>query len=166
MALPRTPSQTVGPFFSFGLCTRPMNELVAPDSERAVEVRGRVLDGDEQPVPDALLEVWQQGLGAGFGRCGTDDRGEYRFVIAPPHPVEGQAPHLAVLVFARGLLKPLLTRLYMPDDPANASDPVLTGLPDDEARTMIALREGDRLRFDIHLQGERQTAFFGVGGGS
>jgi protocatechuate 3,4-dioxygenase, alpha subunit len=160
MGLPRTPSQTVGPFFSFGLCTRPMNELVAPGSPGAIELRGRVLDGHGQPVPDALVEIWREGLGAGFGRCGTDDQGEYGFWIATPPAVVGQAPHLAVLVFARGLLKPLLTRLYVPDDPANEADPVLSGTPAEQAATMIAARDGDRLRFDIHLQGERQSAFF------
>ncbi len=160
MGLPRTPSQTVGPFFSFGLCTRPLNELVPPGSEAAVRVRGRVLDGSGQPLADALVEVWHQGLGAGFGRCGTDDDGQFQFVIAPPQGVAGQAPHLAVLVFARGLLKPLLTRLYLPDEAANAGDPVLSALPPEQAATMIAKPDGDGLRFDIHLQGERQTAFF------
>lgn len=160
MGLPRTPSQTVGPFFSFGLCTRPMHELVPPGSQAAVRVCGQVLDGAGQPLPDAMLEVWREGLG--FGRCGTDDDGRFEFVIAPPRAVAGQAPHLAVLVFARGLLKPLLTRLYLPDEAANAGDPVLSALPAEQAATMIATPDGDGLRFDIHLQGERQTAFLAV----
>jgi protocatechuate 3,4-dioxygenase, alpha subunit len=161
MGLPRTPSQTVGPFFSFGLCTRPMHELVPPDSPGAVEVRGLVLDGERQPVPDAMLEVWRRDLGAGFGRCGTDDAGEFRFVITPPQALDGQAPHLSVLVFARGLLKPLLTRLYLPGE-AIDDDPVLSALPADQAATMIAAPEHGGYRFDIHLQGERQTAFFAL----
>jgi protocatechuate 3,4-dioxygenase, alpha subunit len=162
MGLPRTPSQTVGPFFSFGLCTRPLNELVPADAAGAVELHGQVLDGAGGPLVDAMVEVWQKGLGAGFGRCGTDDDGRFRFVIAPPRAVAGQAPHLAVLVFARGLLKPILTRLYLPDEAANAADPVLSALPAEQAATMIAKPDGDGLRFDIHLQGERQTAFFAL----
>jgi protocatechuate 3,4-dioxygenase alpha subunit len=158
----RTPSQTVGPFFSFGLCKRPLNELVPADAAEAVELHGQVLDGAGQPLADALVEVWQQGLGTGFGRCGTDGEGRFRFVIAPPRAVAGQAPHLAVLVFARGLLKPLLTRLYLPDEAANAGDPVLTALPPEQAATMVAAADGGGLRFDIHLQGERQTAFLAI----
>ena len=158
-----TPSQTVGPFFCFGLCARPCNVLV-PGGVRVV---GRVLDGAGGPVPDAMVETWQADESGqyrddfGWGRCGTDEQGAFSFTTVKPGRIDGQAPHLEVLVFARGLLKPLLTRMYFPGD-AHDEDPVLSALGDSERDTLIAEAQGDRLRFDIHLQGERQTAFFAL----
>ena len=132
----RTPSQTVGPFFSFGLCDRPQNVLPGG----TVTVHGRVLDGEGAPVPDAMVEVWHPDVG--FGRSGTDADGRFEFMLAP------NAPHLEVMVFARGLLKPVLTRMYFAHD-GDVEDP-----------TMVAQPEQDGIRFDVHLQGERETAFF------
>ena len=132
----RTPSQTVGPFFAFGLCDRPQNTLPGG----TVRVEGRVLDGVGEPVPDALVEVWHPELG--FGRCGTDAEGRYSFLLPPG------ARRLEVLVFARGLLKPVLTRMYVPGEPGA------------EDETMVAQPEPGGLRFDLRLQGERETAFF------
>ncbi|MGN6378238.1 MAG: protocatechuate 3,4-dioxygenase subunit alpha [Gaiellales bacterium] len=154
----------MGPFFAFALCTRPQNELLASDQEGAVRIRGLVLDGAGAPIPDAMVEIWQAAgrPGTGWARCGTNPSGNYSFVAARPKAVDGQAPHLAVLVFARGLLKPVMTRLYLPGDPANDSDPVLSALPPERAATMIAVAEGDVLRFDIRLQGDRETVFFAV----
>ncbi len=154
----RTPSQTVGPFFSIGLCARPDNEVVAPGTPGAVRIEGRVLDGAGEPVPDSMVEIWP-----GWGRCGTDETGRYSFVTRPPAAGPGEAPHLTMLVFARGLLKALLTRVYFPGEPANDRDPVLLGIPDaDERSTLVAVADGDVLRFDVRLQGERQTAFFSL----
>jgi protocatechuate 3,4-dioxygenase alpha subunit len=156
VTLERTPSQTVGPFFEFGLCRRVENQPVAPAAPDAVRIEGRILDGEGSPVPDALVEIWPP-----WGRCGSDADGRYSFVTRRPSAARGQAPHLALLVFARGLLKPVLTRLYLPGDPANETDPVLSGIPDaDERATLIAVAEDGALRFDVRLQGERQTAFF------
>jgi protocatechuate 3,4-dioxygenase alpha subunit len=159
-----TPSQTVGPFFSIGLCNRSANDLV---EDGPIAIEGAVLDGAGDPVPDAMLEIWQADArgsysGAfGWGRSGTDDEGRYSFRTVKPGAVDGQAPHLVVLVFARGLLKPVLTRMYFADEAeANAADPVLAGLPPADAATLVAEADGDRLRFDVRLQGERQTAFF------
>jgi protocatechuate 3,4-dioxygenase alpha subunit len=157
-----TPSQTVGPFFWFGLCAQPQNEIVAGGPMR---IEGRVLDGAGAPVPDAMVEVWQAdesgayGPDFGWGRCATDADGRYAFTTVKPGPVEGQAPHLEVLVFARGLLKPLLTRVYFPGDD-HESDAVLASLDEDERETLVARPDREALRFDVHLQGERQTAFF------
>lgn len=175
MALEPTPSQTVGPFFSLGLCGEPSSELVSPDAEGAVRIAGRVLDGAGEPVNDAVVEIWQAdadgryGGEFGWGRCGTDADGRFSFVTVKPGPVPGtagrvQAPHLTVLVFSRGLLKPVLTRMYFPDEEeANAGDPVLSCAPDPESRaTLVADREDGELRFDVRLQGERQTTFFVV----
>jgi protocatechuate 3,4-dioxygenase, alpha subunit len=154
----RTPSQTVGPFFSIGLCARPENEVVAPGMPGAVRIEGRVLDGAGEPVPDSMVEIWP-----GWGRCGTDGNGGYSFVTQKPLAIAGQAPHLTLLVFARGLLKPVLTRIYFPDESANAQDPVLLGISDaGERSTLVAVAEDGVLRFDVRLQGERQTAFFSL----
>jgi protocatechuate 3,4-dioxygenase, alpha subunit len=158
-----TPSQTVGPFFSIGLCTRPQHELVPESAGGALAIAGRVLDGDGEPVPDAVVEAWARSAGR-WGRCGTDRAGAYRLVAPRPQPGPGgEAPHLALLIFARGLLKPVLTRMYLPgEDDANAADPVLSALDPGERSTLVAHLDGTGLRFDIHLQGDRQTTFFVV----
>jgi protocatechuate 3,4-dioxygenase alpha subunit len=104
--------------------------------------------------------MWQGEL---FGRCGTDSEGAFRFVAVKPRSQSGEAPYLNVTVFARGLLKQLLTRMYFPDEAANATDPVLNLVADTAARqTLVARLDGGVLRFDIRLQGDQETAFFAV----
>jgi protocatechuate 3,4-dioxygenase, alpha subunit len=160
VTLPRTPSQTVGPFYSIGLCRRTDNELVARDDEAAVHVSGMLLDGAGEPIPDGLVELWSAPARA-WGRCGTHPDGRFDFVLAKPPAAPGGAPRYDVYVFARGLLRHQLTRLYFPDEPeANAVDPVLAALAADERATLVARAEGDGLRFDIRMQGESQTVFF------
>jgi protocatechuate 3,4-dioxygenase alpha subunit len=155
-----TPSQTVGPFFGFALPYAGDHQLAAPDSAGVLRVEGQVLDGGGEPVPDALIEVWHGEL---FGRCGTDPEGAFRFLVVKPPGRFGQAPHLNVTVFARGLLRQLSTRLYFPDEAdANAGDPVLALVSEGRRETLIARDEGDVLRFDIRLQGDGETAFFAV----
>ena len=74
-----------------------------------------------------------------------------------------QAPHIVVGVFARGLLKRVVTRMYFPDeDVANAADPILSQLEPGARETLIAQADEDGLRFDIRLQGEEHTTFFAV----
>jgi protocatechuate 3,4-dioxygenase alpha subunit len=187
MSLEPTPSQTIGPFFHDALVAEDRSELVAPDHPDAVRIKGTVYDGAGEPVPDAMVEIWQaNGAGryndpaderqdvplepetfSGFGRSGTDAGGKFSFVTVKPGPVSApdgnsQAPHVMVSVFARGLLKRLVTRIYFPDEgEANAADPVLSSIEDEQFRsTLVAHDEGNALRFDIHLQGESQTAFF------
>jgi protocatechuate 3,4-dioxygenase alpha subunit len=146
-----TPSQTVGPFFSIGLCRDAQNELVAGGDVRIV---GRVLDGAGDPVPDAVVELWQQGNGSTlWGRCGTDAQGGFEFVTE--RPADGVAD---LIVFARGLLRHLVTRCYFP----GAADEVLEGLDAADRETLVAQEEDGVLRFDIRLQGERATVFFAV----
>jgi protocatechuate 3,4-dioxygenase alpha subunit len=130
----RTPSQTVGPFFTFGLCTEPQNEL--PDG--SVRVEGQVFDGDGTPVEDAMLELWSPTRG--FGRCPTGREGRFSFLVP------SGADRFELMVFARGLLKPALTRLYL-DGGA-------------EDGTMVAQHTDDGYRFDVRLQGDDATAFF------
>ena len=175
-----TPSQTIGPFFHDALLERSLSELVAPDHPQAIKIAGVVYDGAGDPVTDAAVEISQARptgyreepytLDGGFsdwGRSGTTDGGRFSFVTLKPGPLPGpegrtQAPHINVCLFGRGLLKAVVTRLYFPDEEeANAADPVLALVEDPRLRdTLIARDEGGVLRFDVHLQGERQTVFF------
>jgi len=188
-----TPSQTVGPFFKYGLTPGDQYDwndaftgnLVTPDaSGERIRVEGRVFDGEGQPVPDAMLEIWQadsQGRFAdpqdkralpntkfrGFGRAGTDANGTYVFDTVKPGTVpdpdgKPQAPHLLLAVFARGMLRHLYTRIYFGDEKGNASDPVLALVPADRRATLIATREGAAYKLDLRLQGENETVFFDV----
>jgi protocatechuate 3,4-dioxygenase alpha subunit len=170
--LPRTPSQTVGPFFEFGLVTK--TELVEADAPGAIRIEGQVLDGAGEPVPDGLIEIWAADADGGYegssgwGRCQTGPDGGYAFTTVKPgavHEPDGtvQAPHVTVLCFARGLLKPVLTRLYFPDEAgANAADPLLGAIAGElERATLVAAADGPAsYRFDIRLQGDGQTVFF------
>lgn len=174
-ALP-TPSQTVGPFFSFGLDWLTTANLVDPGAPEAVAVTGRVLDGAGTAVPDAVVEIWQADHRGhfppesepgwhGFGRVLTGPEGIYRFVTTKPGAVAGpggaeQAPHVDVSIFARGLLQRLVTRIYFPDEAdANERDPLLAALDQHQRRTLIAKPQGGGLSFDIHLQGDDETLF-------
>jgi protocatechuate 3,4-dioxygenase alpha subunit len=165
-----TPSQTVGPFFAFGLCAEAQAELVPAGTPGSVTIAGRVLDGAGDPVPDALVEIWQADPDGryrddfGWGRCGTDGAGRFAFTTVKPGRAGPQAPHLVVQVFARGLLKPVLTRIYFPDEErANAEDPVLVAIAEERERaTLVARARDGELAFDVQLQGERQTVFFAV----
>jgi protocatechuate 3,4-dioxygenase alpha subunit len=187
-ALVPAPSQTSGPFLSIGLLRDHVGpSVVSEDDPRAIRIRGRLLDGNGDPVPDGLIEIWQANAAGryaheedmrtdipledgfrGFGRSGTVDDGWFEFVTVKPGRVpapdgEPQAPHLVVLVFARGLLKQLVTRLYFPDESdANAADPILSELDETERATLIARAEDGGLRFDIRLQGDGETTFFAV----
>jgi protocatechuate 3,4-dioxygenase, alpha subunit len=188
MTLPPTPSQTIGPFYHFSLPFPGGERLIQPDDPDAVRIAGTVYDGAGEPVTDAMVEIWQANRAGryahpeddrddlpleegftGFGRCPTDGDGRYEFVTVKPGSVPGpegrtQAPHIDVLIFARGLLRQLVTRIYFPDEEeANAADPVLSSIEDSELRqTLVATDEGNALCFDIYLQGENQTAFFEI----
>jgi protocatechuate 3,4-dioxygenase alpha subunit len=147
-------------------------------------MRGRVLDGDGQVVPDAVLEIWRAndsgryacseddrdvgGVPSGFARIPTNEFGEFEFATLKPGATTGNnseihAPHLAVLIFMRGLLRHLVTRIYFPQEPANKQDPVLKAVPEGRRDTLIATqseRNKNELRWDVHLQGEAETVFF------
>src|SRR5262245_17555193 len=187
MSLPATPSQTVGPFFTIGLAWLNRNDLSGPGvpGER-VTIAGRVLDGDGEPLPDALIEIWQADthgryahpadkrderleLGfTGYGRIPTDDKGNFRFTTIKPGRVPGpngkpQAPHVIVSVFARGLLRRLITRIYFPDEPDNAEDFALNLVEPSRRGTLIARKadeQGGLLAWDVVLQGSEETVFF------
>jgi protocatechuate 3,4-dioxygenase alpha subunit len=184
MSLRASTSQTIGPYLRIGLEWMQIEDLaqrgVAGDR---VSIRGRVIDADGKPVNDAAVELWQANshgryshpedkqdkpLDAafrGYGRSLTDDGGAFRFNTIKPGRVPGpggklQAPHLSVTIFMRGLLKQLQTRMYFPDDPANAEDPVLALVPAERRSTLIARRNADVLEWNVILQGRNETVFF------
>ncbi|WP_269927834.1 protocatechuate 3,4-dioxygenase subunit alpha [Kocuria massiliensis] len=186
-----TPGQTIGPFFGYataaeavGLPYRGGNELVDRSRPGAVRLTGQVYDGNGDVVPDALIEIWQaaedgsipEETGSlnrdgytftGWGRDAVDRLGTYSFTTVNPGPTDrGHAPYFLMVVFARGLLNRLFTRVYLPDDAeALDEDPLLASLPADRRATLIADREPDgTLRHDIHLQGEGETVFFAYPG--
>ena len=176
-----TPSQTVGPFFAIELPYDNGRYVVPDGTPGAIWLTGRVLDGAGEPVPDALVESWQAdpagafgGDFRGFGRSGTDADGRWAILTLKPgtitaHPVRRghdetpQAPHVDLVVFARGLLRQVVTRLYFADEgQANAADPVLGGLDEQARATLVAARVDDGYELDIHLQGPHETTFFAV----
>jgi protocatechuate 3,4-dioxygenase, alpha subunit len=182
VTLARTPSQTVGPFFGFAL-DWPQGPFVVPQgTDDAVWLRGRLFDGQGAPVPDGMVETWQAdpqgrlpGPDAaapdfrGFGRCTTDARGSYAILTLKPGNIRGadgsvHAPHILVSVFARGLLKRAVTRIYFEDEQAaNEADAVLMSIGSAAARaTLLAARAEGGYLFDIRLQGEGETTFFDV----
>lgn len=187
MGAPRTPSQTVGPFFHLGLDRLRTDDLGAAGvvGER-ITVRGRVLDGDGKGVPDAVMELWQAdaegkyfqggdakgkpGAGAfrGFGRVDTNVDGDFSFTTIKPGRVQeggeaDQASHINVTIFMRGLLKQLFTRIYFADDPANETDVVLNTVPAERRATLmlkpVAVGKGV-FDWKVILQGEGETVFF------
>lgn len=188
-----TASQTVGPFFHYALDRPDWSDLTAAGATgQKIIIEGLVTDGDGAPAADALLEIWQANAAGryahpedtqekpidpkfrGFGRVCTDAEGRYRFTTIRPGAVPGrgnalQAPHINVSVFARGLLKRLVTRIYFGDEPSNETDPVLGAIEDEAVRrTLVATAsrggKGQTLayRFDIVLQGQGETAFFDI----
>ena len=168
MTLAATPGQTVGPFFGYALPFPNDNQLVPPGAPGAVTLHGRVLDGNGEPVPDAILELWQadaegrvvQEAGSlrrdgftftGWGRSSTDREGRYGFSTLQPG-----APFFALTVLARGLTNRLFTRAYLPDA---GDDPFLASLDPDRRSTLVTARDETGFVFDVHLQGERETVF-------
>jgi protocatechuate 3,4-dioxygenase alpha subunit len=172
-----TPGQTVGPFFHYALPYDGDSELVPRGTPGAVRLHGTVRDGAGEPVPDAILELWQadaagevvQQAGSlhrdgwtftGFGRSATDAEGHYSFTTLEPGVAPGgSAPFFAVTVFARGLLHRLFTRAYLP----GTSDAFLDGLDADRRSTLVATADGSGFRFDVRLQGEDETVFLDFG---
>jgi protocatechuate 3,4-dioxygenase alpha subunit len=185
MSLHATTSQTIGPYLRIGLEWMVIEDL-APQgvAGERVRIEGRVLDGEGKPVNDAALEIWQansQGKYAspedtqdkavdprfrGYGRSLTDNAGAFRFRTIKPGRVPGpdgklQAPHLNMTIFMRGLLKQLVTRMYFPDDAANADDAVLALVPAERRATLVAKKKGDGLlEWNVILQGRNETVFF------
>lgn len=187
MTFPTTPSQTVGPFFAIGLPWSDGPCAVPAGTPGAIRIAGTVYDGHGDPVPDHLIETWQadsegrfadlHGYGGaselagfrGFARCGVEDGdGSYELLTVKPGPLPDPsgataAPHIAVSVFARGMLHRCVTRIYFADEEAaNADDPSLLRVPAERRATLIATATDGGYRFDIRLQGPDETVFFDV----
>ncbi|MBZ5700905.1 MAG: protocatechuate 3,4-dioxygenase subunit alpha [Acidobacteriia bacterium] len=187
MSLCKTTSQTVGPYFAIGLTWLNKDNLAGPGvAGERVMIEGRFLDGDGQPIPDALLEVWQANSHGkyahpedtqnkpvepgflGFGRIPADANGKFRFSTIKPGAVPGpdgkpQAPHIVASVFARGLLCRLVTRIYFPDDPGNAGDFALNQVEPARRGTLIAKKvpgQSGVLEWNVVIQGPEETVFF------
>ncbi|MFP6747773.1 MAG: protocatechuate 3,4-dioxygenase subunit alpha [Alphaproteobacteria bacterium] len=192
MAPKQTPSQTIGPYFSYGLTPEQygydykqlVGNTLAEDGVEAITIRGQVFDGNGNTVRDAILELWQadsqgryahpddpRGSNTGFGgfaRVGTGTLAEHYFefhTVKPGAIGDGQAPHITLVVFMRGLFNHVYTRIYFSDEAAaNQDDPVLTSIDQGRRATLIAHRddgaEGMVYRFDIHMRGELETVFF------
>jgi protocatechuate 3,4-dioxygenase alpha subunit len=185
MSLLLTPSQTTGPFVAISFEGTQVENVAPADvsGERWV-IQGRVLDGDGKPVEDAVVETWQANSHGkyahpedtreklletsfkGFGRVLTNGQGVFRLSTIKPGRVAGpngtlQAPHLVVVIFMRGLLKQLVTRIYFPDDAANAEDSILKLVPAERRSSLIARKVGDALlEWNVVLQGAKETVFF------
>ena len=185
MSLLLTAAQTVGPFVSIGFEKAAVPDVAAAGvAGERVTISGRIFDGDGQPVTDAVIETWQaNSFGKyahpddaqeklleenfkGFGRVLTDAQGGFRLTTIKPGSVAGpdgkmQAPHITVVIFMRGLLKHLMTRIYFPADAANGADPVLNLVPAARRATLIAATSAEgSLQWNVHLQGPHETVFF------
>lgn len=180
-----TPSQTIGPFFALpdGMLWEDGAQVVPADRDGSFLLHGTLTDGNGDPVPDGVIEIWQADERGrfehpqdprpdssgwqGFGRCPTDAEGRFWFRTIKPGPLptpagESEAPHINVTVLARGMLNRVVTRIYFPDEQANATDPILTRVPGDRRSTLTAVPDDGGLRFDIRLQGPAETVFFEV----
>jgi protocatechuate 3,4-dioxygenase alpha subunit len=187
LIFPTTPSQTVGPYFAIGLPWPEGPNAVPEGTTGAITITGTVYDGDGDPVPDHLIEIWQAdpdgrfadlheygGLSElpgfrGFARYGVEDGdGNYEILTVKPGRVSTsdgtlQAPHIDMSVFARGMLNRCVTRIYFADErEANEADPVLARVPPERRQTLIAEPTAHGYRFDIRLQGTGETVFFAI----
>src|SRR5690606_5663520 len=176
-----TAGQTVGPFFHYGMPYERGEEVSPPWNPNTILLHGYIYDGDGQPIPDSQIEIWQADHAGnipnvrgslhrdgyrftGFGRAATNDEGFYEFFTQNPGAISTargtSARFISAVVYARGLLNKLHTRIYLPDDPALEDDDFLKTLSAEERATLIATREADgNLRHDIRLQGEQETVF-------
>ena len=185
----QTPSQTVGPFFSYGLTPQQYGydhsdlangDLVTEGTEgEVITLRGTIFNGEGGEMKHAVVESWQadstgkyaeiiqKDQFSGFGRVGTGRGDDARYqirTIKPGQVDDNQAPHITLTIFSRGLMHHAYTRLYFSDElEANENDPLLQSLPADRRKTLIAQRveEKDQIiyQFDIHMQGEQETVF-------
>ena len=179
-----TPWQTVGPFFHYALPYDDGPLVAGASREGAFTLHGYVYDGQGDPIPDSLVEIWQGDEAGvfvdqpgifeapaadgfrGFGRSATDTDGHYSFTTVKPAGVPtadgtAQAPHIAMSMFARGMLRRVVTRVYFPEDD-HSSDPLLSSLEASQAATLVAATDSEGYRFDLRLQGPDETTFLDV----
>lgn len=169
--LKQTPSQTVGPYFAYGLTPEQylydfkslaQHDLVSSDEEHIV-IRGRVFDGEGNVIPDAMLEIWDNKNNL-FGRFGTGTEKDKSFVFKTkkPESIGENAPFLSVILFMRGQLIHSYTRIYFSDEVKNATDEVLSQIDNSRRETLIAQKKDNYYLFDIHMQGDSETVFFDI----
>jgi protocatechuate 3,4-dioxygenase alpha subunit len=169
-----TASQTIGPYWHL------IEDPTWADLTRfgatgdRIVLTGTLFDGAGDIITDAAVEIWQSSPPASdifpaFGRCRTDSAGAFRFITLKPGPVPAlgnaqQAPHVAISIFARGLLKALTTRLYFDHEPGNETDPVLSLIEDEARRRTLLARQvsPDTWNLDIRLQGNNETVFMEI----
>ena len=170
----RTPSQTIGPFFHEALRWPDGERVLFAESGEPIALTGRLLDGAGEPLADSLIETWQLSPSGsvpaaasgntrphGLGRVETGKDGRYRIETSMPGSPDGSAPFINVTIFARGLLKPLRTRVYLADEARVRADPLLKPLSGSaRVGTLIARRVGSVYHWDIRLQGVGETVFF------
>lgn len=181
-----TPWQTVGPFFHYALPYDTGPLVAGTERPGAFTLHGFVYDAEGAPIPDALVEIWQADESGSFvdrpgvfeapapegfrglGRSATDEAGHYGFTTVKPAAVPtedgaAQAPHIAMSVFARGMLRRVVTRVYFDDEgPSNAADPLLSSVEASRAATLVAVSDDEGYRFDVRLQGADETVFLDV----
>jgi protocatechuate 3,4-dioxygenase, alpha subunit len=176
-----TPSQTVGPFFAYGLTSKgkyPFEDVVhdtllTPDvTGEKITITGVLTDGNGNPINDGMIELWQADAGGvynnrnssfkGIGRAATNDAGEYSLTTIKPGSVKGQAPVLNIHVLARGVLRHLYTKAYFAGEALNANDAVLNLVPAERRETLMLKGNAPHYRFDISIQGANETVFFEV----
>ena len=165
----QTPSQTVGPYFAYGLTPEQylydFKQLVANNiytGEDAITIKGKVFDGNGTVIPDALIEIWDHQT-MQFGRFGTGTTKDNSFEFSIKKPIaEGNiAPFVTVIVSMRGQLIHSYTRLYFSDEIVlNTQDEVLTQIEVSRQHTLVAIKKGNHYLFDIHMQGQNETVFF------
>jgi protocatechuate 3,4-dioxygenase, alpha subunit len=165
-------SQTIGPFWHNGLKWAQGNRSIFASGNDAITLFGQVYDGDGQPMTDAMLEFYvggksgafsgemgSDGRGVGFVRTPTDHQGIYRIHIAAPK----ENGFLHVMIFARGLLTHVYTRVFFADSAADVVGDSAFDAANAAGRgdTLLASRtSGNAFVWDIRLQGEKETVFF------
>lgn len=172
----QTPSQTIGPYFAYGLTPEQynydFNSWATPNliedvnDANTITIKGQVFDGEGNSIDDAMVEIWQNDKEVqSFGRCGTGtETGNYfTFKTIKPKATDGNAPFLSVVLFMRGLLVHLYTRIYFSDEQkSNQNDEILKNISAERRQTLIAEKKGDVYEFNIYMQGEKETVFFDV----
>lgn len=187
-SLKETPSQTAGPYVHIGTLPHeaglnvqthntPNNTMLTEGTP--ISIRGVIRDGAGAAVKDAMVEIWQADAKGTYGHDGTIgwarshtdfETGEFEFETVKPGQsmwTDGsqQAPHINLLVFARGINIHLQTRIYFADEEqANEQDPVLRSIPEGR-ETLLAQPDptsNNAYRFDLKLQGDGETVFFDV----
>lgn len=188
--LKQTPSQTVGPYFSYGLTPEQgdydLKSIASPNMTKEdtpgehITLHGNIYDGNGEIIADAMIEIWQANaegqyldrgtaptddIFTGFGRCDAQIDNKFHFKTIKPGPIaDGHAPHINMIVFMRGMLSHAFTRVYFDDEMnLNEQDAVFCSVPEDRRHTLIAKKDEDgHYQFDLHMQGDNETVFFDV----